>query len=256
MPKGRLTERVTKFCAGEWIPLLEASMGGRSGWKVCPGQATTTSERQRSAGQRELLGWRSWESSQVHVKRWKVQRLLLVMRRRGRPFLMRPKRPRRQRHPLEEEVLTVVPPDPLVLDIELLMKTLRSAQQGSAGGPSGMTVEHLRPLLKSGVCTQRCWEKSPPSSQGVKFQKKLSLRCGLGRMTALQKPDGAVLGIVVGDVFRWLVGRTLAKQFAEQGQAPTHIFQCVLSTVHARNVLHTLCRRLPVSIQVPQSCPS
>ena len=26
IPKGRLKERVTKFCAGEWIPLLEASM--------------------------------------------------------------------------------------------------------------------------------------------------------------------------------------------------------------------------------------
>ena len=49
-------------------------------------------------------------------------------------------------------------------------------------------------------------------------------------MTALQKPDGAVRGIVVGDVFRRLVGRTLAKHFAEQGQAATHLFQCVLST--------------------------
>ena len=28
MPKGRLKERVTKFCASEWISLLEASMDG------------------------------------------------------------------------------------------------------------------------------------------------------------------------------------------------------------------------------------
>ena len=57
---------------------------------------------------------------------------------------------RRQRHPLEDEVLTMVLPDPLVLDIKLMMKTLRSAKKGSAGGPSGMTVEHLRRFLESG----------------------------------------------------------------------------------------------------------
>ena len=59
-----------------------------------------------------------------------------------------------------------------------------------------------------------------------------SSACGerLGRMTALQKPDGGVWGIVVVDVFRRLVGRTLAKQFVEQGQAATHPFQCALST--------------------------
>ena len=49
-------------------------------------------------------------------------------------------------------------------------------------------------------------------------------------MTALQKPDGGVRGIVVGDVFRRLVGRTLAKQFAEQAQGATRPFQYALST--------------------------
>ena len=34
----------------------------------------------------------------------------------------------------------------------------------------------------------------------------------LGRMTALQKPDGGVRGIVVGDVLRRLVERTIAQQ--------------------------------------------
>ena len=40
IPKGRLKERVTKFCAGEWILLL----GGRFVGNVCPGQVTKMSE--------------------------------------------------------------------------------------------------------------------------------------------------------------------------------------------------------------------
>ena len=38
----------------------------------------------------------------------------------------------------------------------------------------------------------------------------------MGRMTALRKLDGGFRGIVVGDLFRRLVSRTLAKQFAQQ----------------------------------------
>ena len=106
----------------------------------------------------------------------------------------------------------MVPPDPLVLNIELLMKTLRSAKKGSAGGPSGMTVEHLRPLLESGVCG----EVATQFARGQVPKEVLLLAVRLGRMTALQKPDGRVRGIVVGDVFGQFVGWTFAKQFAEQ----------------------------------------
>ena len=41
----------------------------------------------------------------------------------------------------------------------------------------------------------------------------------VGRMTALQKPDGGVRGIVVGDVVRRLVARTLAQQFGPQAES-------------------------------------
>ena len=40
----------------------------------------------------------------------------------------------------------------------------------------------------------------------------------LGRMTALQKPDGGVRGIIVGDYFRRLVSRTLAKAICAEGR--------------------------------------
>ena len=37
----------------------------------------------------------------------------------------------------------------------------------------------------------------------------------LGRLTALRKPDGGVRGIVVGDVVRRLVSRTVAQRLGE-----------------------------------------
>ena len=43
----------------------------------------------------------------------------------------------------------------------------------------------------------------------------------LGRITALQKPDNGVRGIVVGEFIRRLVARTLAKQFSEQAKEAT-----------------------------------
>ena len=52
----------------------------------------------------------------------------------------------------------------------------------------------------------------------------------LGRITALQKPDGGVRGIVVGDVFRRLIARTMARQFSKFAEGATHPFQYALST--------------------------
>ena len=53
---------------------------------------------------------------------------------------------------------------------------------------------------------------------------------GLGRMTALQKPDGGVRGIVVGDVLRRLVGRTVAQQLMPAVERYTAPFQYALKT--------------------------
>ena len=52
----------------------------------------------------------------------------------------------------------------------------------------------------------------------------------LGRMTASQKPDGGVREIVVGDIIRRLVARTMAKQVSKQVERATAPFQYTLST--------------------------
>ena len=62
------------------------------------------------------------------------------------------------------------------------------------------------------------------------------------RMTALRKLDGGVSGIVVGDLFRRLVSRTLAKQFAQQVEDATAPFQFELKHVLGVSVSRTFSR--------------
>ena len=63
----------------------------------------------------------------------------------------------------------------------------------------------------------------------------------LGRLTALRKPNGGVRGIVVGDIVRRLVGRTMAQQFSKRVEVATSPFQYALSTrAGAECVTHVL----------------
>ena len=85
-----------------------------------------------------------------------------------------------------------------------------------------MTTEHMRILLENAAGSSLLCEVAT-----------LFARCGIvegtltavrvGRMTALQKADGGIRSIVVGDVFRRFVARTIAK-FAEQAEGATHPF--------------------------------
>ena len=49
-------------------------------------------------------------------------------------------------------------------------------------------------------------------------------------MTALQKTAGGVRGIVVGDIFRRQVAKTLAQELSSQLEAATAPFQYALTT--------------------------
>ena len=48
------------------------------------------------------------------------------------------------RDPIPEDIMNMAP-DAFELDEMLFLRTLRSSREGAAGGPSGMTNEHLRP---------------------------------------------------------------------------------------------------------------
>ena len=85
------------------------------------------------------------------------------------------------------ELVTFEPERGFELDHEKLLKNLRSARGGAAAGPSGMTTEHLRPLLDDGrgrrlfvvLGEQFARAQIPDIAEGL-------VRCG--RVTALSKP--------------------------------------------------------------------
>ena len=117
---------------------------------------------------------------------------------------------------------------PFALDSDKVLKNMRSAKRGAAAGPSGMTVEHLRPLLDS-VTDQWLCKLAEQVAQG-RITTTVIEAIRMGRMTALRKANGGVRGIVVGDVVRRLVARTVAQQLAPQVESATAPFQYALST--------------------------
>ena len=133
------------------------------------------------------------------------------------------------REDLPEEVQSHQLVVPFQLDHEAVLQNLRNARRGAAPGPSGMTSEHLRPLLDhDGDGVLLCDSTEQFARVSVPEENVDALR--MGRMTALQKPSGGVRGIVVGDSFRRLVSRTIAQQLRIVVEEATAPFQDALTT--------------------------
>ena len=94
---------------------------------------------------------------------------------------------------------------------------------------SGMTTEHLRPLLDEGRSLELFSEVCSRLAQ-AKVARTVVDMVRSGRLTALTKPDGGVRGIVAGDVIRRLVARTMAQQMAETVERATAPHQYALSS--------------------------
>ena len=80
-------------------------------------------------------------------------------------------------------------------------RNFRSARRGVAGEPSGMTCEHLRPLLDE-VRSMHILFRFGENLARAHVPPIVVHMVKCGRMTALANPDG---GIVCGDVLRRLV---------------------------------------------------
>ena len=130
---------------------------------------------------------------------------------------------------LSHEILRSEPAEPFELDGDALFVCLRTARRGAAPGPSGMTADHLFPILESEVDSGMFVQVASRLAVGdVPEEVVDGIR--LGRLTALAKPDGGLRRIVVGDVVRRLVARTMAKQVAKKAEKATAPFQFALST--------------------------
>ena len=100
-------------------------------------------------------------------------------------------------------------------------QNLRSSRRGAAAGPSGMTTDHLRPLVEPTRFPSIVQSRRTVGSQPMDAVR-------LGRMMAVQKPDGGVRGIVAGEVLRRLVSRTIAQQIMPAVERFTSPFQYAL----------------------------
>ena len=133
------------------------------------------------------------------------------------------RRPASLRDLLPAAVQNFVPDEVFVLDYNRFVANLRGARKGAAASPSGVTADHLKILLDEEDTTELLYKVGQKfAAGGVPGVIVKALR--VGRMTALQKPDGGVRGIVAGDVFRRLVSRTMAKQLAQEIQKATSPF--------------------------------
>ena len=122
-----------------------------------------------------------------------------------------------------------MPAQPFELDPELFCKNVRSARRGATTGTSGMAVEHLLGLVESDHDLEVFASFARLVSQGCVLRGVLE-GFRLGRVTALQKPDGGIRGIIVGDIFRRLIARTIAQQISKQVEEATAPHQYALQT--------------------------
>ena len=114
------------------------------------------------------------------------------------------RRPQVPRQPINEDVMRMVPGEQFQLDPDEFLIGLRKARRGVAAGPSGMTSDHLYPILESEADSDLLVQVGALLSVGNVPESILNA-IRLGRITALCKPDGGVRGIVVGDILRRLV---------------------------------------------------
>ena len=150
------------------------------------------------------------------------------------------RRPAEPYEALSHEVLDFQP-DQVHLLPELVLSNLQRARKGAAPGPSLLDDEGASDLFVR--VTQLVAQAAVP--------RDAARALGLGRMVALQKPNGRVRGIVIGDFTRRLVARCFAQQKAEAFQEACSPFQFALST---RSGAESVVRLLTAALELdPES---
>ena len=172
--------------------------------------------------QRELKLWCKWENCQQEGRHWKARCWLQATNTRCTNFNadLQSQDTRCRKISRSGQVVD--------LNEKRFSKNLRSFRRGAAAGPSGMTAEHLRPLLNATRILHLLFRASESLAAAQVPQSTVDV-LKLGRITALQKARGGVRGIVAGDILRRLVSRTMAQLGLEVERA-TAPFQYAMRT--------------------------
>ena len=141
----RLFDRFTLFNQGAWIQLL---IEGRE----CCEAAVNAGVRRRRRTMNDSIE-RKAERAQMLVMMGVVSSGRRALE--GAPLApgndatlaQLRRRPQEPREPLPQEITGRRAESPFSLDHSLFMQNLRCARRGAAAGPSGVTAEHLKPIL-------------------------------------------------------------------------------------------------------------
>ena len=239
VPRSKLEARITSFQRGLWLELLAEGAS-------CTERVHTQSVRRRRRQQHDDDDGKRAAGALSLVQMGELSAAL-----EGAPVapgnmatlraLTDPeKRPPLPREELSRAVAEAQPTEQFELDIVEFLICLRRARRGAAPGPSGMTSDHLYPVLESEAASELLTQVAGLFAVGqVPHDILEAIR--LGRLMALEKPDGGVRRIVVGDIFRRLVARTIAKQISKRVEAATAPFQYALKTkAGCESVAHVL----------------
>ena len=185
--KSKLAGRFQEFTEGRWMHLLRSS-------RQCAEDASRAQCKKRRRHHEDDLERRAGRAlSLVQMGELSAGRQALE----GAPVapgnretlnqLQDPvRRPPVMRDPLPAAITEFVSDRSFSLEKKKFASNLRSSRKGAAAGPSGMTADHLRPLLGNEQNSHRlfrmgeklCQAQTPPS---------INATIRMGRLTALQK---------------------------------------------------------------------
>ena len=184
--KPKLVARFEMFVRGEWQALIEAGQD-------CASKAATAKSLRRRT-ERALTHRITLAEVLVHLGELSAARQALegaeVAPGSMETLNALRKRPAVPREVCLPELIRHRPEVLFALDEDhLLNKNLRSAKKGAAGGPSGVTVEHLQPLLDHPKDLRLFFQVAERFAPGW-VPQDIQAAIRMGRLTALRKADG------------------------------------------------------------------
>ena len=185
IPKVQLQRRIDAFSRGDWASLLaseqESSSRAAQGFSRRRRRVVHDDVEARAARAEALV-----QLGELSAARQALEGASVAPGNTATlAELQNPqKRPPILRDPIPPDLVDVVPANPLVLDPESIARNIRSARRGAAGGPSGMTAEHLRLILESKADTDAFCRAAQDLARANIPPDVLGL-LRMGRLTAL-----------------------------------------------------------------------